>query len=195
MKQILIPLLMICIVICSSSVFASTNDKTLSETVIDSKILGENRKLVIYLPEGYHGTKQSYPVLYITDGYAHGAHTAGSVDFLSKFDMAPKMIVVGIDNPRDKRYRDLTVTPQKNVKADSLSGADRFLAYIEKEVIPYISSHYRTLDYKALAGTSHGGQFAINALIKRPGLFDGTIAVSPSLYLHQYQLIGSTEAA
>jgi hypothetical protein len=46
-----------------------------------------------------------------------------------------------------------------------------------------------------LAGTSHGGQFAINALIKRPQLFDGIIAISPSLYWNDQQMLGLAEAA
>ncbi|MBU0912727.1 MAG: alpha/beta hydrolase, partial [Gammaproteobacteria bacterium] len=54
---------------------------------------------------------------------------------------------------------------------------------------------YRALDYQALSGTSHGGQFAIHALVKRPGLFNGVIAISPSLYWNKNQMLGLSEAA
>ena len=62
-------------------------------------------------------------------------------------------------------------------------------------MIPEVKARYRTLDYQGLAGTSHGGQFAINALVKRPGLFNGVVAVSPSLYWNKSQLLTLTENA
>ncbi|MDP5190156.1 alpha/beta hydrolase, partial [Rheinheimera baltica] len=46
-----------------------------------------------------------------------------------------------------------------------------------------------------LSGTSHGGQFAVNALIKRPNLFNGVIAISPSLYWNNKQLLNLAEEA
>jgi len=35
---------------------------------LSSKILNENRDIQIFLPESYHSSKQSYPVLFILDG-------------------------------------------------------------------------------------------------------------------------------
>jgi len=103
--------------------------------------------------------------------------------------------VVGIVNPPQTRVRDLTVTGADKQNTQQLANADRFLAFIEQEVIPLVKQRYRTLDYQALSGTSHGGQFAINALVKRPGLFDGVIAISPSLYWNKHQLLELTELA
>jgi predicted alpha/beta superfamily hydrolase len=105
------------------------------------------------------------------------------------------MIVIGIVNPMNKRNEELTLTVKNEAQLDRLAGADRFLAFIEKEVIPLVKSRYRILDYKALSGTSHGGQFAVNALIKRPNLFNGVIAISPSLYWNNNQLLDLTEEA
>lgn len=134
-------------------------------------------------------------MLYITDGDIQGPHTAGTLDYLAKFDQTPAMIVVGIVNPPQTRVRDLTVTGADKQNAQQLANADRFLAFVEQEVIPLVKQRYRTLDYQALSGTSHGGQFAINALVKRPGLFDGVIAISPSLYWNKHQLLELTELA
>lgn len=105
------------------------------------------------------------------------------------------MIVVGIVNPPETRTRDLTLTPPETQNLEQLENADRFLAFVESEVIAFVKQQYRTLDYQVLSGTSHGGQFAINALVKRPGLFNGVIAISPSLWWNDKQLLGFAEQA
>lgn len=180
---------------CLSSSWASANYPKMQELEIDSSVLNEKRNLVIYLPADYHIKNNRYPVLYLTDGDIQGPHTAGTLDYLAKFDQTPQMIVVGIVNPRDTRDRDLTVTSTKKQNSKQLENADRFLVFVEKEVIPLVKGRFRTLDYQALSGTSHGGQFAINALLKRPGLFNGVIAISPSLYWNKNQMLGLSEAA
>lgn len=167
----------------------------LQELAIDSVELDEKRILVIYLPAGYQNSQDRYPVLYLTDGDHQGPHTAGTIDYLAKFEQMPAMIVVGIVNPRETRDRDLTVTSAEKQNSKQLENADRFLAFVEQEVIPLVKERYRTLDYQVLSGTSHGGQFAINALVKRPGLFHGIIAISPSLYWNNHQLLGLAEQA
>lgn len=175
--------------------WAAARLPVLQEMVIESAVLGEKRDLVIYLPEGYQNSQDRFPVLYLTDGDIQGPHTAGTVDYLAKFDQMPPMIVVGIVNPAETRARDLTVTAPEKQNPNQLENADRFLAFVEKEVIPFVKQNYRTLDYQMLSGTSHGGQFAINALVKRPGLFNDVIAISPSLYWNNQQLLGLAEQA
>ncbi|RVU37006.1 alpha/beta hydrolase [Rheinheimera riviphila] len=177
------------------SSWATANLPAVKEQVIDSALLGEKRDLVIYLPADYQNSQHRYPVLYLTDGDIQGPHTAGTVDYLAKFEQMPPMIVVGIVNPPETRARDLTITPSDKQNPNQLENADRFLAFVENEVIPFVKQQYRTLDYQVLSGTSHGGQFAINALVKRPGLFHGVIAISPSLYWNKDQLLGLSEIA
>jgi predicted alpha/beta superfamily hydrolase len=193
-KKIVYGLLLL-IMGCHWSSWAAARLPVLQELVIDSVVLGEKRDLVIYLPEAYQNSQDRYPVLYLTDGDIQGPHTAGTIDYLAKFEQMPPMIVVGIVNPPETRARDLTVTPSEKQNPNQLENADRFLAFVEKEVIPFVKQHYRTLDYQMLSGTSHGGQFAINALVKRPGLFNDVIAISPSLYWNNQQLLGLAEHA
>ncbi|AMJ94685.1 esterase [Alteromonas stellipolaris] len=193
MKRILYGLLLILGSQCNA--WSVETVFTTEDLVINSKKLGETRNLVVYLPAGYLKSDAHYPVLYVTDGDIQGPHTAGTIDYLAKFDQAPQMIVVGIVNPRETRERDLTLTSANNQNPQQLVNADLFLAFVEQEVIPEVKARYRTLDYQGLAGTSHGGQFAINALVKRPGLFNGVVAVSPSLYWNKSQLLTLTENA
>ena len=179
--------------LCNS--WAASSLPEMQEQVIESTVLGEKRNMVIYLPAGYQNSQDRYPVLYLTDGDHQGPHTAGTVDYLAKFEQMPPMIVVGIVNPPETRERDLTVTPSDKKNPQQLENADRFLTFVEREVMPFVKQQYRTLDYQVLSGTSHGGQFAINALVKRPDLFHGVIAISPSLYWKNEQLLGFAESA
>lgn len=194
MKKIIYGLLLL-ISGCHCSSWATGNYPEVRELVIDSVVLGEKRNLVVFLPADYQNNENRFPVLYLTDGDIQGPHTAGTIDYLAKFDQTPQMIVVGIVNPRQTRERDLTLTSTEKQNPEQSENADRFLAFVEKEVIPLVKQQYRTLDYQALSGTSHGGQFAINALVKRPGLFQGVIAISPSLYWDKQQILGLSESA
>jgi hypothetical protein len=184
-------LLLLCSPCCGWAAADQTEVRAVS---IKSAVLAEQRELVVYLPAGYQQSNERYPVFYLTDGDIQGPHTAGTIDYLAKFEQMPPMIVVGIVN-RQHRERDLTLTPKDQQKPNQPQNADRFLAFVENEVIPYVKQNYRTLDYQVLSGTSHGGQFAINALVKRPGLFNAIIAISPSLYWDNNQLLGLTEQA
>lgn len=194
MEKILYGLLLL-ILVCQGKCWAAQGYPEVQQLAIESAVLGEKRKLVIHLPAGYQNNEDRFPVLYLTDGDIQGPHTAGTLDYLAKFDQTPQMIVVGIVTPPETRERDLTLTSTAQQNSKGPESADRFLAFVEQEVIPLVKKRYRTLDYQALSGTSHGGQFAINALLKRPGLFDGVIAISPSLYWNKNQMLELAEAA
>jgi predicted alpha/beta superfamily hydrolase len=153
---------------------------------LQSKILGEERTLLISTPADYGQSQGRYPVLYLTDGDAHLTHTRGTVDFLVRNDLIPSVIIVGVTNT--DRTRDLTPTHANITEEDETvrefptsGGGSRFLDFFERELFPYVESHYRTQPYRLFAGHSFGGLFALNALFTRPDMFDAILAVSPSL--------------
>lgn len=161
--------------------------------VIKSQVLGEERVVLVRTPAGYARGAERFPVLYMTDGDAHIQHTSGTVSFLARNARMPEMIVVGITNT--DRTRDLTPTRVErlpgnpNARFPTSGGADKFLKFIETELIPQIESKYRTQPYRALAGHSLGGLFAVHAMIARPELFNSYIAVSPSLQWDNFVMI------
>jgi predicted alpha/beta superfamily hydrolase len=153
---------------------------------LKSEVLGEERVAIIRTPAGYERNGERYPVLYMTDGDAHILHTTGTVQFLSRNGRMPEMIVVAITNT--DRTRDLTPTRASVRRPDGAAqlfptsgGADKFLKFIETELIPAVEARYRTLPYRAFAGHSFGGLFAVHAMLSRPDLFNAYVAVSPSL--------------
>ena len=154
---------------------------------INSAVLGEERTILVRVPPGYETNKLRYGVLYMTDGNAHIGHTSSTVEFLAQNNRMSEMIVVGITNT--DRTRDLSPTHVKTTVAGGSSalqfptsgGADKFLKFIETELIPEIEKRYRVHPYRILAGHSLGGLFTIHTMVSRPELFHSYIAISPAL--------------
>lgn len=143
-----------------------------------SDILSEERPLWIYIPGSYTTSRSGYPVLYLLDGSANFHHVSGLVDFMSTRFRIPRMIVVAI--PNTDRNRDFLPTSVNDHPPNP--AADKFLDFLNNELISYIDKHYRTVPYRILCGHSYGGLFAIYSLLNRPTLFNAFIIISPSVY-------------
>ncbi len=152
---------------------------------LKSDVLGEERTILVRTPAGYEAGNQRYPVLYMTDGDGHIGHTGATIEFLSRNGRMSELIVVGITNT--DRTRDLSPTHVKTTNPDgklqfpTSGGGDKFLKFIETELIPDIEKRYRVQPYRILAGHSLGGLFVVHAMVSRPELFNSYIAVSPAL--------------
>ncbi|HEY8141371.1 MAG TPA: alpha/beta hydrolase-fold protein [Kofleriaceae bacterium] len=169
-----------------------------AKITIQSKVMGEERTILVRTPPGYEAGSGKYPVLYMTDGDRNIGHTAATAEFLAQNGRAPEMIVVGISNT--DRTRDLTPSRAsfneagREIPFPTSGGADKFLDFIEKEVIPLVESKYRVQPYRVFAGHSFGGLFAIHAFSTRPELFNAYIAVAPSLQWDKEMVVKKTAA-
>lgn len=171
------------------------NDKVILGTAhtIHSDILNENRPYYIYLPPGYETSMNKYPVLYMLDGMEHFLHVSGIAEFLSRQGAMPQMIIVAIPNTSDRTH-DLTPPLSDSVKNfPTAGGGDTFLNFIGDELMPAVNKTYRTISYNILAGHSFGGLFVVNALIKRPDLFNAYISISPSMWWDKGSYVTKTE--
>ncbi|WP_338767136.1 alpha/beta hydrolase-fold protein [Bernardetia sp. ABR2-2B] len=162
---------------------------------IDSKALNEKRTLNIYLPQGYNPDSAAvYPVIYVLDGsqYEDFPHIAGLAQFMNMYEILPKSIVVGISNLGKSRYRDFTYPSddKQDLKAiPNNGGSEKFMAYIENEVIPLIEKNYKTDSHKTIIGQSLGGLLATEILFKKSHLFDDYVIVSPSLWWDNQKMV------
>ena len=125
-------------------------------------------------------------MLYMTDGGDHLTHTRGTVDFLVSNGLMPDLVIVGVNNTN--RTRDLGPTrwvrpvPGNPGRTAALGGgADAFLDFFEKELIPYVEGHYRTAPYRIFAGHLLGGLLALYVFAARLQTFNAVIAASPAL--------------
>ena len=146
---------------------------------IHSKVLQENREIIIRLPGDYDNSGDGYSVLYLLDAQWEDMFliSAGTIGYMSDIYRFPRLIIVGIYN--SQRNRDMLPTEVKD--RPNSGGSDRFLKFLETELIPYINSHYRTKPFSILYGGSNAGIFTLYALLKTPHLFQAYIAGSPMI--------------
>ncbi|MGE8511236.1 MAG: alpha/beta hydrolase, partial [Chryseobacterium culicis] len=157
---------------------------------IKSKTLNEDRTLNIYLPQGFDKTK-SYPVIYLLDGSMNEdfIHVTGLVQFFNQMYSMPETIVVGVANV--DRKRDFTFhTDLKDLQKDypTTGHSDKFIAFVEKELKPYVESQFKTTE-KYLFGQSLGGLLATEILLKKPEMFNNYFIISPSLWWDDESLL------
>jgi predicted alpha/beta superfamily hydrolase len=137
---------------------------------IFSKVLDEERTLLVSLPDGYENSAQSYPVLYVLDGDAGSLINSISTVWMLNSSYSPEMIIVAIANT--KRNRDM------------VPGSDttpKFLRFITEELFPYIKKEFRTSGQRVLYGASNAGLFVVFSFLENPENFTGYIASSPTI--------------
>jgi hypothetical protein len=125
--------------------------------VIESAILKEKRKINIALPASYalSGPAQRYPVTIVLDGEASLPSAAAVSDELTRNGQIPEAIIIAIENTN--RLRDLT-PPGLSVSGSSRSeGGDRFLDFIERELLPEVDRQFRGSAPRTIIGHSSGG--------------------------------------
>lgn len=183
---------------CQQKKAAANLKKSTNQIVIGqidslySNILNESRDIWIHLPESAtNNTSKTtkYPVLYVLDGPGHFYSVTGMIKQLSATNgntIVPEMIIVGI--PNTDRSRDLTPTHVDFdfFTGDSIQyasgGGNKFLDFMEDELIPHIEKTYPAAKHRTFVGHSFGGLSVINALINRQHLFNNYVAIDPSLW-------------
>lgn len=160
--------------------------------------LNRSRRVWIYLPPGYTGSKQKYPVLYMHDGqnvFDDATSFAGEwgvdecLDTLGK--KTKECIVVTIDNGLDKRINEYSPYDFKlsGIAANNISGkgeGNQYLEFIVKTLKPFIDKNFRTLRKKKttlIAGSSMGGLISMYAILKYPKVFGGAGIFSPAFWV------------
>ena len=152
---------------------------------MESKILGQTRRINVHLPASYAKSGKTYPVLYLMDGGEKEdfPHIAGLAQLGELSWTYREMIVVGIEGI-DRRH-DLThPTSVAKEKADypTTGGSAAYRRFLGEELKPWVAARYRTSGESAIIGESLAGLFVVETLLKQPTLFDAYIAASPSLW-------------
>jgi len=146
----------------------------------ESKVLDERKTIVVIPPFNYKDRPdEKFPVVYVLDPGNNLFATFGIVNYYSDMlKIMPRMIIVGIvSNDREKDY---LPAPSKDYPTGG--GADKFLRFINSELIPLVDSAYPVSSERCIIGHSAGGLFAIYALENQPELFNSFICIDPSLW-------------
>lgn len=151
---------------------------------IYSNTLGEQRNIVVTLPAGYRNDSAHYDVWYVLDGEWDGSLFTQIFSYMVNMQFAPPAIIVAVPN----RYvnginlRDRDLTPTKFPDVDNSGGAANYLAFFEKELLPYINKKYRTNGENGLFGGSFGGLFTLYTLLERQNMFRFYVTADPALH-------------
>ncbi len=190
----------------SSWANAQTDNKIVIGKIdsIESTILNEKRKVWVYVPNIVSldiYAKQRYPVVYVLDGDGHFSSIVGMIQQLSTVNgnsICPEMIVVGI--PNTDRTRDLTPTHidsdppyMDSAFSKTSGGGEKFISFIEKELMPFIDSKYPTEPYKMLIGHSFGGLAVMQTFVHHTKLFNSYVCIDPSMWWDKQKLLDEAQ--
>lgn len=175
-----------CIVIIAlAAALAVQAAGTVSVETFYSDALGENRSVLVYLPEGYAHVGPELPVVY----YLHGSGGApGSwylTDFIPVLDdliasgMIDPMIVIEPDANRctaPQQWQSQGVTSRVwsfHANSDLLGNNEDYLV---EDLVEWVDQSYNTIPDRAgryLIGRSMGGHGAIRFAMRQPEVFAG----------------------
>lgn len=184
---------------CNSDKSKESENKIVIGSIdsLHSKILGETRKIWVYVPNSNKiFARQRYPVVYLLDGEGHFYSVMGMIQQLSEVNgnmILPQMILIGITNT--DRTRDLTPSHGASdgeidtAYTKTSGGGEKFTSFLEEELIPYVDSLYPATPYRTLIGHSFGGLMVINTLINHTKLFNSYISIDPSMWWDNRRLL------
>jgi predicted alpha/beta superfamily hydrolase len=171
-----------------------------------SKILNNDRDIIVYLPPGYEADKKRlYAVFYMNDGqnlfdgatsYIPGQEwrmdeTAQSLIQAGKIE---PLIIIGIYNAGMERVNEYTAAG--DVKYHAGGKADLYGRFVVEELKPFIDSTYRTEQNAAhtgIGGSSLGGLISLYLGLKYPTVFTRIAVVSPAVWWADNQIVRYTE--
>ncbi|NCD68191.1 alpha/beta hydrolase-fold protein [Mucilaginibacter agri] len=172
------------LLLATSATFAQLKNAVIIRDTIYSNSLQEKRPLEIVLPADY-GTAptKKYDATYVTDG-EWNTQIVTNIDRFLEIQFIPSNIIVSIPNlykdGRNMRERDFTPTHINDAQVSG--GAEKYLAFLKNELMPYINQKYRTSGMNTLYGSSLAGIFTMYAIIKEPRLFQSYLLADPALW-------------
>jgi predicted alpha/beta superfamily hydrolase len=164
-----------------------------------SKILGNRRDVLVYLPKGYRRSPtRRYPVLYLHDGQnVFDAATAfGGVEWgadetahrLTAEKLIEPVIIVAVANTGEDRIHEYAPTPARIDPAKRLKSKGALRSYgrfLTEELKPFIDRKYRTkrqAEFTGLGGSSLGGLATLVLGLWFPNYFTRLAVMSPSIW-------------
>jgi enterochelin esterase-like enzyme len=133
-----------------------------------SKLLGNERPIWIYTPQGYSADQKPYGLLVLSDGglYVNAAHVATTLDNLIAAGVIPPLVAVMVDNPN--RWRELSCNSE-------------YADFLAQEIVPWARANYHATDrpeQTIIGGSSLGGLQAAFVGLRHPEVFGNVLSQS-----------------
>jgi len=172
-----------------------------------SKILGNRRDILVYLPRGYRRlSPRRYPVLYLQDGqnvFDAATSFAGvewgvdeSAERLIQQNLIEPLIVVAVANTGEQRIHEYAPTrgvidAKARRKKRSKGLARKYAHFLMDELKPYIDRKYQTkpdAEFTGLGGSSLGGLVTLAIGILYPHVFSRLMVMSASIWWDDFAI-------
>jgi enterochelin esterase family protein len=141
------------------------------EVELESRIRGNRRKILVYLPAGYKESgDERYPTAYFGDAsdYVSRVEVPGTLDYTIARGAVKPLIAVFIEpKPRREEY---------TMNAD-------YGRFVAEELVPWIDARYRTIasaGSRAVLGGSRGGLAAADVAYRHADTFGACGAIAPA---------------
>jgi predicted alpha/beta superfamily hydrolase len=172
-----------------------------------SKILGNRRDVLVYLPPGYRRSlRRRYPVLYLHDGQNvfDAATSFAGVEWgvdetaqrLIRHKLIEPLIIVAVANIGEDRIHEYAPTagviePKDRPKKRSRGLARIYGQFLIEELKPFIDRKYRTkpeAEFTGLGGSSLGGLATLAMGILFSETFTRLMVMSPSIWWDDFAI-------
>jgi predicted alpha/beta superfamily hydrolase len=178
-----------CLLASAASVAAQPAGNTTSFT-LRSAILNEDRAFQVFVPVD---PAPKAAVIYVLDGQAQFTAVVDALTALGQ----RQHVVIGIGNiwSRDRDYTPTRVSASAFVDAAAAAvsgGGETFVAHLQKELIPYVESHYPVGSSRVLIGHSLGGLLGLSILLNHPGMFAKFVIIDPSVWWDAGRLVNES---
>jgi len=164
----------------------------LTRDVISSRLLGQERELLVWLPPAYsREAEHRFPLVVLHDGDAifdpalsspSGVDLAADewVSLLSRRGVMPESIVVGVRHPEGFSPEDVTL---RDSELSPELGGEGYASFIAHELVAHMDQHYRTIatpSARLLGGVGLGALNAFYTALRQPGIFGRVACISTS---------------
>lgn len=149
-----------------------------------SEEVGDDYEIYVSLPFGYQQGSQNFRTLYVLDANVTFGMVRDIQTLISFEPGNPPMIIVGVGYANFNKWiqsRSRDYMPNSVATAPGSGGAQKYMDFLEKELIPRIEKDYRASDHRIVYGHSTAALFGLYALYTNPSLFNGYIVTSPSV--------------
>jgi hypothetical protein len=150
-----------------------------TSSIMNSEILHESRRLIVYAPGNL---KQKYPLILVFDGESLFETTVAAVKFMnysSEIPQMPEAVIVGVTNT--ERDRDMPVPQQYGIT----NGEKNFMNFIKQELIPWVKKKYPLNGHTVAVGHSQGALFVSYLMAEAPETVSWAIALDGPMNMDQ----------
>jgi len=166
--------------------FAQGGLKIMESLVMPSRILTQDVKFSVCLPQNYYNDNSSYPVVYLLHGLGDDETSWLEYGRISQY--------ADIATENNEIIPMIFIMPEgyRNYYVNDYQGKFMYQDMFVKELVPYIDSMFRTIadkQHRGLMGYSMGGFGALVLHLQHPDVFGAAVPLSISIRTDEQYMV------